>query len=231
MDALGMAPSLPNQEHQRDVSDTFSMAPTPLKQEDHDVNMNSLDAASSPPKEEGVEEFVKLEEPEPSEPLPSLGTSNLQKLVKSDDVDALKHGVDVGVQFLDQLEISLKAHITSETTSWLRNISTQKVCPVNIFATLMPKYIALKVGPSAPPSTSAYSRCHCHHRYHPWLAGIANTLVGACSTSQNCRGCCRQHWRWQIICDQRSYGRRAVASYELLTRLHRVPNRDLLQLF
>ncbi|KAK7935689.1 hypothetical protein PG985_001184 [Apiospora marii] len=106
------------------------MDSTPLKQEDRGVDMSSLDAASSPVKEEGDapanNDIVKLEQPEPSDPQLSLDTSSLQKLVKSDDVDALKHGVDVGVQFLDQLEGSLNAHITSETTSWLRNISTQK---------------------------------------------------------------------------------------------------------
>ncbi|KAK8136375.1 hypothetical protein PG984_004315 [Apiospora sp. TS-2023a] len=130
LDALDMAPSPPDQERPSEDSDPFSMDSSPVKQEERGVDMSFLDAASSPPNEEGAatgnEEPVKLESAESSEPQLNLNTSSLQKLVNSDNVDALQHGVDVGVQFLDQLAASLEAHTSSETTSWLRNINTQK---------------------------------------------------------------------------------------------------------
>lgn len=140
LDALDMAPSPPDQKHQIEDSDPFAMDSSPVKQEDQGVDMDSLDAASSPPKEEvdaaGNEGPFKFEFSESSKPQLNLNTSSLQKLVNSDDVDALKHGVDVGVQFLDRLTASLAAHTSRETTSWIQNISTQKVCQVNKCAIL-----------------------------------------------------------------------------------------------
>ncbi|KAK7966654.1 uncharacterized protein PG986_000931 [Apiospora aurea] len=127
MDAFNMASSPPSQEGQLEGSDLPAMDLAFPKQEDEEVDM---DLPSVPLKQEDAPAantgHVKLESPELSEPQVMLNTSALQNLVNCDNVDALKHGVDVGVQFLDQLAASLATHTNSETTSWLRNISTQK---------------------------------------------------------------------------------------------------------
>ncbi|KAK8038081.1 hypothetical protein PG994_014848 [Apiospora phragmitis] len=126
-----MASSPPNQEDQSEESDSLSMGMLSSKQEDEEVGMDLLDIPVAPLKQEealanNAEDPVKLEPPEPPEPQLKLNTSTLHKLVDCDNVDALKHGVDVGVRFLDQLVASLTTHTSSETTSWLRTISKQK---------------------------------------------------------------------------------------------------------
>ncbi|KAK8100857.1 hypothetical protein PG999_011231 [Apiospora kogelbergensis] len=119
--------------------------PSPPRQEGREAEMEPL--TSTPPKQEDAvpDSYnpVKLEFPESSNPVklelpedhpsPSgphqattLDTSSLKKLLGSDNVDTLKHGVETGVRFLDQLAANLAAYTTTETTSWLQNILAQK---------------------------------------------------------------------------------------------------------
>ncbi|KAK6856108.1 hypothetical protein PG995_008259 [Apiospora arundinis] len=121
----------PMDDHQVDMN-SLEMPPAPLNQEGQEARMSLKQEEGaapnnhSPVKLEYSEPPMPSNQPMPPEPRAALNTSSLQKLVESDNVDALKHGVEIGVQFLDQLAASLTTHTTTETTSWLQNIAAQK---------------------------------------------------------------------------------------------------------
>ncbi|KAK8066431.1 hypothetical protein PG997_013178 [Apiospora hydei] len=154
-----MASSPPNQEDQLEGSDFPDMDLASPKQEDEAVDM---DLSSVPLKQEDAPAentgHVKLESPELSEPQVMLNTSALQKLVNCDNVDALKHGVDVGVQFLDQLVASLATHTNS--------LFARPFCSCTTFTHHLTLFLHLRGGRSTRPSAPAH---------HPLLTSLTSS--------------------------------------------------------